>query len=71
MTVELTMQITAKFDSGNINVIEANDPQNISLEIVKDNQSDYYQWFHFKLHKLPTFHAKDLCKTQLSKKNCF
>jgi len=43
------MQISANFDSGNINVLLATDPQNISLEIVKDHQSDYYQWFHFKL----------------------
>jgi len=44
------MQITSNFDSGNIRVIDANDPTNIQLEIVTDHQSDFYQWFHFKLH---------------------
>lgn len=44
------MQISANFDSGNINVIDAQSPQNIQLSIIKDNQSDFYQWFHFKLH---------------------
>ncbi|NQZ28679.1 MAG: carboxypeptidase family protein [Colwellia sp.] len=43
------MQITDNFDSGNIRVIDASDASNIQLEIKKDNQSDFYQWFHFKL----------------------
>jgi len=44
------MQISSQFDSGNIRVINATNPQNIQLEIIKDNQSEFYQWFHFKLH---------------------
>ena len=44
------MQISSNFDSGNINVIDATDASNIQLEINKDNGSDFYQWFHFKLH---------------------
>lgn len=44
------MKITAQFDSGNIDVISATDPTDIRLEIRKDNQSDFYQWFHFRLH---------------------
>lgn len=43
-------QISANFDGGNINVIDASSPENIQLEINKDKQSDFYQWFHFKLH---------------------
>ena len=43
------MQITDNFDSGNIRVIDASDTSNIQLEIKHDNQSDFYQWFHFKL----------------------
>ncbi len=43
------MQITDNFDSGNIRVIDASDASNIQLEIKKDNQSDFFQWFHFKL----------------------
>ena len=44
------MQISANFDSGNIDVIDATQQNNIQLAIKKDNQSDFYQWFHFKLH---------------------
>jgi len=43
------MQITSNFDSGNIRVIDASSPNNIELEIKHDNQSEFYQWFHFKL----------------------
>lgn len=43
------MQITDQFDSGNINVIRANDPTDIVLSIKRDNQSDFFQWFHFRL----------------------
>ncbi len=44
------MQISANFDSGNIDVIDATNKNNIQLAIKKDNQSDFFQWFHFKLH---------------------
>ncbi|MDN3651522.1 M14-type cytosolic carboxypeptidase [Thalassotalea ponticola] len=44
------MQITANFDSGNIRVIKAESADDIQLEIKHDNQSEFYQWFHFKLH---------------------
>lgn len=44
------MKITANFDSGNIEVINATDPNNIQLAIRKDNMSDFYQWFHFRLN---------------------
>jgi murein tripeptide amidase MpaA len=43
------MHITANFDSGNIEVISANNADDIRLAIRKDHQSDFYQWFHFKL----------------------
>jgi murein tripeptide amidase MpaA len=43
------MVITSQFDSGNIRVIQAQDPQDIQLAINKDNNADFYQWFHFKL----------------------
>jgi murein tripeptide amidase MpaA len=45
------MQISSNFDSGNIRVIDASQANNIQLEIVKDNASDFYQWFHFKLQQ--------------------
>lgn len=44
------MHISAQFDSGNIEVVDASDPNNIQLNIKKDHQSEFYQWFHFKLH---------------------
>jgi len=43
------MKISSNFDSGNINIIEADVPGNIRLSINKDNNSDFYQWFHFRL----------------------
>lgn len=45
----MTLHITDKFDSGNIVVKSAHDPENIELEIRKDNGSDFYQWFHFRV----------------------
>ena len=44
------MKITSNFDSGNIEIIKADDPADIQLAIRKDNQSDFYQWFHFRLN---------------------
>lgn len=43
------IHITDQFDSGNIEVLEAESASNIRLSIRKDNQSDFYQWFHFKV----------------------
>ena len=43
------MLIDDNFDSGNIKVISQTDRNNIQLEIKKDNMSDFYQWFHFKV----------------------
>ncbi|HYE51285.1 MAG TPA: M14-type cytosolic carboxypeptidase [Azospirillaceae bacterium] len=43
------MRISSNFDSGNIEVIEAADPADIRLAIRKDKDSDFYQWFHFRL----------------------
>ena len=42
------MHISSAFDSGNITVIDA-DSNPIQLAIKIDNQSDFYQWFHFRL----------------------
>ncbi|WCL53980.1 M14 family metallopeptidase [Gimibacter soli] len=43
------MIITSAFDSGNIEVIQADSPSNIRLAIRKDHMSDFQQWFHFRL----------------------
>ncbi len=45
----MTLHITDKFDSGNIVVKTSRDPENIELEIRKDKDSDFYQWFHFRV----------------------
>ncbi|WP_371189508.1 M14-type cytosolic carboxypeptidase [Thalassotalea maritima] len=44
------MQITSHFDSGNIRVVTCEKADDIELEIKHDNQSEFYQWFHFKLY---------------------
>jgi murein tripeptide amidase MpaA len=49
--INILMQISSNFDSGNIRVVDASQANNIQLEIVKDNESDFYQWFHFKLQQ--------------------
>ncbi len=44
----MTAHISAAFDSGNIRVLKQ-DGDRFDLEIVHDHQSDFYQWFHFRL----------------------
>jgi murein tripeptide amidase MpaA len=43
------MNITSQFDSGNIEVLSLETREDIQLKIKPDNQSEFYQWFHFKL----------------------
>ena len=43
------IQISFIFDSGNIKVNSIEDYSNIRLEIRPDNNSEYYQWFHFRV----------------------
>ncbi len=42
------MHIDANFDSGNIEVIEGNEPATVRLAIRKDSNADFFQWFHFR-----------------------
>lgn len=44
----MTLNISSAFDGGNIKLV-AIDGDRVDLEIVKDHQSDFYQWFHFRL----------------------
>lgn len=44
-----TMHITSKLDSGNIEVRDASDPQNVRLAITVDEGGEHYQWFHFRV----------------------
>ncbi|MEX2132262.1 MAG: M14-type cytosolic carboxypeptidase, partial [Pseudohongiellaceae bacterium] len=46
------MHISSGFDAGNIKVISLDDPQDIRLEIITDNQSEFYQWFYFRLSRV-------------------
>ena len=42
------IQINAAFDSGNIDVVSTSGAS-ATLRIRKDNQSEFYQWFHFRV----------------------
>jgi len=44
----MTLSISSRFDGGNIKVVSQKGAR-FDLEIVKDNQSDFYQWFYFRL----------------------
>ncbi|CAM2947087.1 Peptidase M14 carboxypeptidase A domain-containing protein [Vibrio neptunius] len=43
------MKIFSNFESGNIEVVNADNKEAIQLKIPNDNQSEFYQWFHFRL----------------------
>lgn len=61
------MFITANFDSGNIEVINAESEDAIELQIRRDNQSDFYQWFHFKLYgEIGTEHVMHITNASTS-----
>lgn len=57
------MKITDNFDSGNITVVDSSDISNIQLNIKPDNQSDFFQWFHFRVqtqaYRSHTFHIQN------------
>ena len=44
----MSLSINAAFDSGNIRLL-AIDGDRVDLEIVKDHQSDFFQWFYFRV----------------------
>lgn len=44
-----TILISAPSDGGNITVLEANDPANISLAITEDGAAKFHQWFYFRV----------------------
>ncbi|WP_428771601.1 M14 family metallopeptidase [Vibrio sp.] len=61
------MKIFSNFDSGNIEIVDLQDKDNIQLRIRNDNQSEFYQWFHFRLEtqseQLHTLRILDLAKS--------
>jgi len=44
----MTLSISSAFDGGNIRLVSI-DGDRLDLEIVTDHQSDFYQWFYFRL----------------------
>ena len=44
----MTLSISCAFDGGNIRVV-AIEGDRVDLEIAKDHQSDFYQWFYFRV----------------------
>lgn len=49
VTISSAIKISSQFDAGNIEVLDLTNPQDIQLSIRKDNQSDFFQWFHFRV----------------------
>lgn len=49
-----SLKISADFDSGNIDVIDASNIENIQLAMRPDTRSAHFQWFHFKVDGLHT-----------------
>lgn len=45
----MSLQISSAFDGGNIIVKDLSDPKDIRLDIARDHQSDFYQWFYFRV----------------------
>ena len=43
------MQISQNFDGGNIEVVSAESAHDIRLNIRHDQDSEFYQWFYFRL----------------------
>ncbi|MFK3972824.1 M14-type cytosolic carboxypeptidase [Pseudomonas sp. NPDC087358] len=47
--MQTALSISSDFDSGNIVVLDASNPQNVQLAIRPDTRSPHFQWFHFKV----------------------
>ena len=45
----MTIAVSAAFDSGNIEVRRLSGAQDIELSVRKDQGSDFFQWFHFRV----------------------
>ena len=45
----MKLSISSTFDAGNIEVISIDNPENIQLKIENDTNSDFLQWFYFRL----------------------
>lgn len=45
----MPIKISSHFDAGAIEVVNADKPQHIQLNLRKDSHADFMQWFHFRL----------------------
>ncbi|MCT4646591.1 MAG: M14-type cytosolic carboxypeptidase [Carboxylicivirga sp.] len=45
----MQINISSTFDAGNIEVINASNPNDIQLKIRKDSESEFLQWFYFRV----------------------
>jgi len=45
----MTLSVTCAFDGGNIIVKNQEDELDIRLDIRKDNASDFFQWFYYRV----------------------
>jgi murein tripeptide amidase MpaA len=45
----MPIKISQHFDSGAIDVVQADTPRQIDLKLRKDSHADIHQWFHFRL----------------------
>lgn len=45
----MTVHIGYNFDAGNIEIVSCDDPGDIRLNIRADKDSEFYQWFYFRL----------------------
>lgn len=52
------IQVSSNFDSGNIILVSAEEAGNIRLQIRKDTNSEFLQWFHFRLSGVHSMHCK-------------
>ncbi len=46
------IKVSSQFDAGNIEVVSTENLADIQLKIRKDNQSDFFQWFYFRVQNV-------------------
>ncbi|RAU38496.1 MULTISPECIES: M14-type cytosolic carboxypeptidase [unclassified Pseudomonas] len=64
--MQSALSITCDFDSGNIVVLDASQPQNVQLAIRPDTRSPHFQWFHFKVEGMQVGEAHTFSLTNAS-----
>lgn len=45
----MSIAVSAKFDAGNIELVSIDEANTVRLNIRKDNESDFLQWFYFRV----------------------